>query len=119
MHELFAEKSQIIKIHVGIEQSEDPYEKNVSTTLLPPYPIRAIVTDVVPTSANWKMPGIITEKTREIIIKSKYKTLLEQSQKITIHGEDDEYYGWRTNGRLNYRVEADYLRCYIYVKKET
>ena len=74
------------------------------------------MSDIIPSKAVWKMPGIATDKTKEIIIKKKYKPLIELSQKILIDG--DYYEGWRNNGRLNYRIEGDYLRVYVYIKKD-
>ena len=115
MEELFREKSRTIKIYLGIEVEIDPYEKNVETTILNPFPIKAIVTDLVASQSQWKMPGIITEKAKEIIIEKKYESLLLKSQKIKI--DNDYYVGWRQNGRLQYRIEANYLRAYIYIKK--
>jgi len=117
MDSLFKEKSKYIKIYVGKETIADPYEKNKTTVHLNPISIRAIISDISPASSQWKMPGIITAKTKQIIIKKKFKSLIEQSQKIIIDSET--YYGWRINGRLTYTIEDKYLRCYIYIKKET
>ena len=115
MDELFKNKAINIRIYMGTETQTDPYEKTVDVTLLNPIPIKAIVTDLTSTQMSWKSAGIIIEKAKEIIIKKKYKNLLEMSQKIEIDGEF--YEGWRTNGKLNYRQEASYIRAYIYIKK--
>lgn len=115
MEELFKEKSRTIKIYLGTEVELDPYEHTVQTTMLNPFPIKAIVTDLVASQSQWKMPGIITNKIKEIIIEKKYESLLLKSQKIQI--DNDYYVGWRQNGRLQYRVEGNYLRAYIYIKK--
>jgi len=115
MDSLFREYAQNIRVFLAVETIVDPIEKNVIKTHLNPIPIKAIVTDILASQAVWKMPGIATEKTKEIIIEKKYKDLLEQSQKIEIDG--DLFEGWRINGRLQYRVEGDYLRATIYTKK--
>jgi len=117
MENLFKEMAQKIRIFMGISIIEDPYEKNSSETLLHSIPLRAIISDVSPASSVWKMPGIVSEKTKQIIIEKKYESLLKQSQKIRIDGED--YYGYKVNGRLSYTIEQDYLRAYVYIKKES
>ncbi len=115
MDRLFKETAKNIKIFLAIETIDDPYEKNVSLTDLNPIPIKAIVSDLTFAKINWTMPGVVSDKAKEIIIQVKHKSLLEMSQKIYIDG--DYYYGWRMNGQLQYRQEGNYLRCYIYIKK--
>ena len=115
LNDFFREHAKTIRIYLATETLVDPFEKNVSLTELNPIPIRAIISDVSPASAIYKMPGISTEKTKEIIIKKKYESLLKQSQKIEFDG--DFYEGWRISGRLSYRIEGNYLRAYIYIKR--
>lgn len=115
MDRLFKEKSQKIRIVLATEQILDPFEKNVAFSELPSLPINAIVTDLTMTQANYKMPGIVTDKTKEIIIEKKYESLLLKSYRIKV--DNDYYVGWKQNGRLQYRIEGDYLRAYIYVEK--
>lgn len=119
MEELFREKSQPILLFVGIESDLDPFEHNVSVVNLNPLPIDAIVTDLTMSKIQWSMPSVITDRAKEIVIEAKYKTALEQSQQIQILGDTDIYHGWRINGKLQYRVEGDYLRASIYIKKES
>lgn len=115
LNEFFNEHAKTIRIYLAIENEIDPFEKNVELTQLNSLPIKAIVSDISPASAVYKMPGISTEATKEIIIKKKYKKLLKQSQLIEVDGELFE--GWKINGRLSYRVEGQYLRAYIYIKR--
>lgn len=115
MEELFKEKSKTIRIYLGTETEVDPYEKNVETTMLNPLPIKAIVTDLTASQSQWKMVGIVADKAKEIIINKRYESLLLKSQKIQV--DNDYYIGWKQNGRLQYRIEGDYLRAYIYIKK--
>ena len=115
MDELFKEHSRTIRIYLSIETIADPFEKDVRLIQLNSLPIKAIISDISPTSAIWKMPGISAEKTKEIIINKKYENLLKQSQLIEIDGELFE--GWQINGKLSYRIEGDYLRAYIYIKR--
>jgi hypothetical protein len=116
LNEFFRDASQYIRIILASEIEADPFEHNVELTELPSVPIRAIVSDVSPASAIWKMPGISVEKMKEIIIKKHHENLLLQSYKIEINGET--YHGWRINGRLSYRIEEDFIRAYVYIKKE-
>jgi hypothetical protein len=116
MNEFFRDASQMIRVIIATEIEADPFEHNVDLTELPSIPIRAIVSDVSPASAIWKMPGISVEKMKEIIIKKHHENLLLQSYKIEINGE--AYHGWRINGRLSYRIEEDFIRAYVYIKKE-
>ncbi len=119
MKELFKEQAQPILFYLGIETDEDPFEHNVTTSELPPLPIRGIVTDLIFSQISWKMPGIITNKAKEIVIEKKYKFAIEQSVKFKILGESEYYYGWKNNGRLQYRIEGEFLRFYIYSKQES
>jgi len=116
MENLFKEKSECIKIFCGQETIVDPYEKNVEVTMMNSIPIKGIVTDLIASQMIWKIPGITPNKAKEIIVKKKYENLLKASQKIQIRGEF--YYGWRIDGQLQYRIEQDYLRAYVYIKKE-
>lgn len=117
MDNLFKEKSQYIRIYLGKETIQDPYEKNVSVTMQNPIPIKAIVTDLTSAKAQWAMPGIITDKAKEIIIRKKDRPMLEMSQKIQVVGDTDYYEGWKTNGKMQIREEGNYCRVYIYIKK--
>ena len=109
---LFKEKSEKIRIIFATETETDPYEHRVDFSELPSLPINAIVTDLTTTKAQYAMPGIVTSKVKEIIIEKKYESLLLQSYKIKIG--NDYYIGWRQNGKLQYRIEGEYLRVYIY-----
>ncbi len=115
MDKLFREESQKIRIIFTTERETDPYEHTVDFTELPSLPISAIVTDLTMTQVNYKMPGIVTDKSKEIIIEKKYESLLLKSYKIKIGS--DYYIGWKQNGRLQYRIEGEYLRAYVYIEK--
>ena len=115
MEELFKEKSRTIRIYLTIETIDDPYEKNIKLTELNPIPIKAIVTDLIASSAQWKMAGIIVDKAKEIIIEKKYRSLLEKSYKIEVN--EEFYNGWKVNGLMQIREEGNYCRIYIYIKK--
>ena len=115
MNKLFDELSVPIKIYIGTETEIDPFTHTVTETLLTPIPIKAIVTDLSNTKAQYAMPGIETEKSKEIIIRKIHKDMLIMSRKIYVDG--DEYEGWKVSGRLQYRTEGNYIRAYIYIKK--
>ena len=115
MEQLFREHAINIRIFYGKEEIADPYEKNTSLTEFPSLPVKAIVTDLVASQAIWKMPGIQVNKIKEIIIEKKYESFLLLSQRIKIG--DTDYKGWKVNGQLQYRVEENYLRAYIYSGK--
>ncbi len=115
MDELFKEQAINIRIYMAVETVNDPYEKTVEINMLPSLPIKAIVTDVAFAKIQYAMPGIVTDKVKEIIIKKKYRSLIEKSQKITIAG--DFYEGWRQNSRMQIREEGNFLRIYVYIKK--
>lgn len=116
MDELFKNSSQKIKIYLAVTTVEDPYEKNESLSELPSLPISAIVTDLTFAKIQYAMPGITTEAAKEIIIEKKYKNLFEASHKIEIDGTI--YDSWKISGRTQYKVEQNYIRAYIYQKKE-
>lgn len=112
---MFRHLSEKIRVYTALETIEDPYEKNITREYLNPRTIKAIVADLSPAKVNWKMPGITTERAKEIIIEKKHENLLKLSGKIVIDG--DEYEGWRVNGKLSYKKEHDYIRAYIYRKE--
>ena len=116
MDNLFNELSQKILIYPAVITVNDPYEKNISTTYLNPLPIKAIVTDLLASQISWKMPSITTDKAKEIIVQKKYRSLLEKSYKIKI--DDDYFQGWKINSRMQIRTEGQFLRCYVYIKKD-
>ena len=118
MKELFREQAKSILVYPGIEIDLDPIEHNVEVSYLNPLPIQGIVNDLTFAQVQYKMPGIVTDKTKEIVVEKKYRTLLELSQKIQIAGETDYYEGWRVNGKMQIREEGDYIRVYIYIKKD-
>lgn len=115
MEQVFREHSRYIRIYVAKETIVDPIEKNVELTEFNPYPIKAIVADLTFAQAQWKIPGVTVDKTKEIIIEKKNRSLLELSQKIEVDGEF--YEGWRVNGKMQIREEGNYLKVYIYYRK--
>jgi len=115
INEFFEDASQTIRVYLATETLTDPYEKTKEITYLNPLPIKAIVTDLIASQAQWKMPGIKLEKAKEIIIRKRYRNLIESSYKIEIDNENFE--GWKVYGRMQIREEGDFLRIYVYIKK--
>lgn len=108
-----------INIYCGIETIDDPFEKNTVVVGLNPIPIKAIVSDLTTTKAQWAMPGISVSKVKEIYTPLKYQALIESSQKIGIRDSDgtEEYFeGWRESGKMQIRAEGGQLRLYVYSK---
>jgi hypothetical protein len=116
LNEFFRDASQMIRVTIATEVEVDPFEHNVELTELPSIPIRAIVQDLIASQAQWKLAGIVTEKAKEIMVKKNNRSLIEQSYKIEINGET--YHGWKINGRMQIREEGDFIRLYVYIKKE-
>lgn len=113
--DIFRSQGEWIRIYTGIEEIQDPFEKNVTTTYINPLPIQALVSDFTSTQAMWKMPGVKVSKIKEIFIKSKYRRLIELSSRIEIDGEF--YEGWKENGKMQIREMAqDVIRLYVYSK---
>lgn len=117
LSQFFRQTATKIRIHTAIATINDPYERDESLSYLPCKVVRAIVSDLTSTQLQYKSAGIITTSGKEIIIEKKYENLLKLSNKITIDNED--FYGWRKNGRMEYRKEGDFVRAYIYRKEET
>ena len=117
MDKLFNIVSKRIRIYISREVVSDPFEKTVTTTEISSIPISAIVSEISFGKIQWVMPGIVTDKVKQIIIKKRHLNLLKKSQKIQITGESDYYEGYKTNGRLQFKIEMDFVRAYIYVKK--
>lgn len=117
MDDLFNAQSQKIRIFLGCEVETDPYEKTTTTTYLNPIPISAVVSELIWSQISYKLPGILTDKAMEIVVRKKHRALLEQSQKIQIECDGDYYEGWKQNGKMQIRTEGDYVRCYIFKKQ--
>ena len=115
MDKLFKEFSQYISVYPSQITVADPYEKNVTLSYLNPLPIKAIVTDLIASQINWKIPGIVTNKAKEIFVEKKYRSLIEFSYKIKINNE--YYVCWKVNNNMQIREEQDYLRIYCYIEK--
>ena len=119
MMELFDEQAINVRIYLGKESTLDPYEKNTDyVEISNSIPLRAIVTDVSPSKAVWKMPGVTSDKIKQLILPKKHLPLILQSQKITIQGDDSTYYGYKIEGKMSIVTEGEFIRVYIYVKKE-
>ena len=115
MENIFKEQSKCVKIYLGTETETDPYEHTIEETLLNPISIKAIITDLTTAKIQWAMPGIISDKAKEIIIRKKDRPKLEASRKLKIGSEYFE--GWKVNGMMQIREEGNFCRCYIYIKK--
>lgn len=119
IEQLVKERGQYIYIHQGVEAVDDPFEKNVLTTEIPPLPVKALVVDLTATQANWKMPGIKLSRAKTIYVHRRYRSLLENSQKIEIRNSDkvaEFFEGWRENGQMQIREEGVHLEVNIYSK---
>lgn len=118
LDEVFKSNAQCVRVYMGVETVDDPYEKNVTVRLLNPIPIKALVKDLVASQIGWKMPGIIAEKAKELIVDKKHRNLLEKSHKIELKENNKcvSFEGWRVNGKMQIREEGDFLRVYIYSK---
>lgn len=115
LKELIREEGKWIKIFLGKETQTDPFEKSVSIATINPIPIRGLVTDLVASQTQYKMPGIRTEQGKEIIIPSSKRTLIEQSHRIEIDG--DKFMGWRdNNGKMQIRQEGNYIRILVFTE---
>ena len=96
---------------------QDPFEKTVTVTELPPLPVKALVNDLTAASAQWKMPGIEITGAKVVCVNRKYRTLIENSQRIAIRNnfKTMEYFeGWKIDGKMQIKEEGNYLVFYIY-----
>ena len=116
LNEFFRNAGKSIRVYLAQEIEIDPFEHTKEFTELSPIPIKAIVTDLIASQSEWKMPGITTAKSKEIIIKKKHRSLIEQSYRIEINGES--YQGWKVHGKMQIREEGDFLRIYVYIRKD-
>lgn len=103
-----------IEIYTGKEVITDPYEQTKKVIYNNPLPIKAIVTDLTAAQADWKMPGVLVKKVKEVMVYKKYRSLIEMSQKIGINGE--LYEGWAIAGKMQIREMAgNVLKLYVYI----
>lgn len=117
--DIFLKQSKWIRVYVGKETDEDPVEHNVSVSHNTHVPIRAIIEDLNASQSVWKMNGVQSSKSKDVLVEEKYRALLEQSTKIVYNG--DTYQGWRDNNKLQLREVPGtggnkYLRLYMYQK---
>jgi len=115
MDSIFKDFSQKILVYLSVSSSEDPLEFNTTESLLNSIPIRAIVSDYSFSKIRWSMNSVNTDRVKEILVEYKHKNLIEQSIKISIDGED--YLGWKTDSKLQYRKEGNYIRLLCYTQK--
>ena len=109
---------RIILIIAG-ESVDDPYEQNQTFTEYVEIPVYAIVTDLTASQAQWKMYGVTSlVSAKEIVIEKGYEDTFKLTYRIKVDSEDTNYEGFRLNGRLEYRIEGDFLRAYIYSKHD-
>ena len=116
MDQIFKNFSQKILIYLSISSEEDCLEFNTVESLLNSIPIRAIVSDYSFSKARWTMTEIHTDEIKEVTIEKKHESLLISSYKIGFEGK--EYYGYKVNGRLQYRKEGDYIRFQMFTKHD-
>ena len=117
MNNLFKEHSKKVRIFFTKSVINDPYEKSTTETNMGFCVIPSIISDLTVAKVQWAMPGIVTSKAKEIIIRKKDRPMLEMSQKIQIVGDTDYYEGWKQNSKMQIREEGNFCRCYIYIKK--
>ena len=117
MKDIFSQHARKIKIVISKWETTDPYEKSREETPIMYLPLEAIISDLTVAKIQWAMPGVLTDKAKEITIHQKDYSKLNLSSTIIIDGES--YQGWKSNGKLQYRTTDDraYLRCYVYIKK--
>ena len=111
---LFRFLAQRIKIYVAIESEIDPIEHTKELQELPSIPIDAIVDDLKFESIQWVMTGIATNHAKQLYIEKRNRNLVENSYRININDEDFE--GYRINGKMVVKEEGDYIRVYVYHK---
>lgn len=115
LDDLFSEIGQTVLIFIGKEIIADVEENDKTVITYNPIPIQAIVTDLTSEQMKWKGFGIETSAGKELFMDVKYKTLIQQSQKILI--DNIEYLGWRDNlGQTQIRQDGNYIRLYVYRK---
>ena len=116
MKDLFKRESKKILVYISKETITDPYDKNVTHSVLNSLPISAIVSDIAGESMKWKTGGIITSDGKEIICENKHRALIEMSYKITVDNID--YQGYRINGIMSIKkLDNNFIRLYIYREK--
>ena len=115
MEKFFRNQAQTIQVYAAKERTEDPYEENTVLVYLNPIPVKAIVSDIAFEKIRYKLPGINTSKMKEIIIRSRDESIIDNSRKVTIDGDD--YEGWRDDGRMQKKIEDEYIRYYLYIRK--
>ena len=115
MDNIFRDYSEKILIYLSVTSTDDPYEKQTTEDLLNSVPIRAIVSDYSFEKVRWSMPSISTDSVKEILVEYKHKSLIEQSYRISIDGEN--YQGYKINGKLSFRKEGSYMRVLCYSER--
>ena len=113
LRDLINQEGQWIQIVLGKEIITDPEEDSKKVIFNNPIPIKALVSDLTSSQTHWKIYGIETQQGKEIVVDSKYRNLIEMSQKIIIGNID--FTGWRDDlGKLQIRQDGSYLRIYAY-----
>ena len=116
MDRFFKEQSSRVLLYFAKETTTDPYRKTKEFSIVSSVPISAIVSDLNATQMQWKMPGISTGKAKQLIINKRDLESIRSSYKLKIN--NDYYEGWRVNSQLQYRETGEYVRLYVYIKKD-
>lgn len=119
LDQIFKKESKWISIYQGVEEIQDPFEKNTITAYINPKSIKAIVRDMTSTKASYKMPGIKISRAKSLLIEKKYRTLIENSAMIEITTENhtlESYEGWKEFSKMQIVEIGDYLEINIFSK---
>lgn len=101
MERVFREDAEIVKIYLGKETIQDPFEQNVTVSFQNPIPIEAIISTVSPEKAVWKIYGIKVMEAKDLIVRDKHISLFRLSQKVTIDG--NEFYPYK-DATVNFTI---------------
>ncbi len=115
--DLLNNEGQNIKIYFSSETVVDPNYQIKERVLTGSMNVRGLVSDLSYAKAIWRMPGIKSEITKEIITQYKFKSYFLKSEKIEIDGET--FYGYKpANGnKIQIKRMGDYMSVLVHTQE--
>jgi hypothetical protein len=98
-HSDFCKKIQVYMSTKTAGGYYDSYEQNYTRTNLNPITIKGYVSILSASSLVWNQYGLREQGAVQILVEDKYRTMLENCNKITIDNEEYEVYREATGSR--------------------
>lgn len=114
LKEIIRTHGTYINIWIGKESTKNSLTGDKTITYSSPNRVKGILEDMSEASAVYKIPGKAVTDSKIFVCHKNYKTLFENSHKITIN-DDEIYYGFQNaaGNKLRIKTEGNFVRIYL------